>query len=80
VNQLGWTLFVMAFGVVGAVLSVAFLLLLPTDGAPSGYGELIFDDLPVVMFAAGTGFVLGALIPLLWSGLQRLFPASAPRV
>jgi hypothetical protein len=76
VNRLGSTLLMLACGSLGAVLSVAFLLMIPTDGA-HGLRALIADELPVLVFAAGMGFGVGVLI--LWSLLQRLFAPSAPR-
>jgi hypothetical protein len=69
----------MACGSLGAVLSVAFLLIIPTDGAPHGYSELITEELPVLIFAVGMGIGVGVLVALLWSVLQRLFAANAPR-
>jgi hypothetical protein len=79
VNQLGSTLFILICGILGAALSVAFLLWIPTDGAAHGYRELIADELPVIVFAAGIGFGVGVLIALLWSVLQRVFAPNAPR-
>ncbi len=77
-NRLGSMLLMLACGSLGAVLSVAFLLMIPTDGA-HGFRALIADELPVVVFASGMGFGVGVLIALLWSVLQRLFAPSAPR-
>jgi hypothetical protein len=65
-------------GSLGAVFSVALLLMIPTDGTHNGYRELIVNDPPVLVLAAGIGFAVGVLIALLWSVLQRLFPANAP--
>lgn len=78
-NQLGTALIVLACGTAGAVLSVAFLLMIPTDGASHGYRALIAEDLPVLVFTVAMGFGLGVLIALVWSVLQRLFAANAPR-
>ncbi len=78
-NRLGSALLFLACGSLGAVLSVTLLLLIPSDGAPLGYRELIANDLPVLVFAAGVGFGVGLMIALLWSGLQRLFAVNAPR-
>jgi acyl-coenzyme A synthetase/AMP-(fatty) acid ligase len=74
VNRLGSAFLFLACGSLGAVLSVTFLLMIPTDG-----GELITDDLPVLVIAAGMGFAAGAMIALLWSVLQRFFAVNAPR-
>jgi hypothetical protein len=79
VNRLGSAFLFLACGSLGAVLSVTFLLMIPTDGASHGYREAIADDLPVLVIAAGMGFAVGALIALLWSVLQRLFAVNAPR-
>jgi len=79
VNRLGSAFLFLACGSLGAVLSVTLLLLIPTDGAPHGYRELIAHDLPVLVFAAGMGFAVGALMALLWSILQRIFAVNAPR-
>jgi hypothetical protein len=79
VSQFWSTLVLLACGSVGAVLSVALLLVIPTDGAPHAYRELLSDDLPVLIFAAGLGFGVGALVALLWSLLQRFFAADVPR-
>lgn len=78
-NRLGSAFLFLACGSLGAVLSVALLLMIPTDGAPHGYRELLANDLPVLVLTTGIGFGVGVLIVLLWSGLQRLFAADAPR-
>jgi hypothetical protein len=78
VNRLGLTFVVLACGAVGAALSVALLLMIPTDGVHNGYHELLTNDLPVLVFVTGLGFGLGVLIALLWSILQRLFAANTP--
>jgi len=79
VNRPGLTFFALACGAVGAVLSVALLLMIPTDGVHSGYHELLTNDLPVLVFVTGLGFGIGVMIALLWSILQRLFAANTPR-
>jgi hypothetical protein len=79
VSRFGSAVFFLVCGVVGAVVSVTLLLMVPSDGAPLGYRELIADDLPVLVFATGMGFGLGILIALLWSVLQRIFAVNAPR-
>lgn len=78
-NQFGSTLIAAACGIIGAVLAVALLLIIPTDGAHDGYWELIANDLPVLVFAVGMGFGGGVLIALLWSVLQWIFAANQPR-
>jgi hypothetical protein len=80
VNQLGLTFFVLSCGTVGAVLSVALLLIIPTDDVHNGFQELIANDLLVLVFATGMGSGIGALVALLWLVLLRLFAANAPRV
>ena len=67
----------LVLGALGAVMSVAFLLMADGGGA-HGYGALIANELPVLIVAAGMGFGAGMLVALLWSGLQRLFAVSAP--
>jgi hypothetical protein len=79
VNQVGSVVVLLACGTLGAVLSVVLLLLIPTDGAPNGYREMVSHELPVLVFAIGMGFGLGVLIALLGSIVQRFFAAIAPR-
>lgn len=67
----------LALGALGAAISTAFLLV--TDGAPHGYGQLIGQEGPVLVVVAGMGFCAGMLIALLWSVLQQVFTANAPR-
>jgi len=78
VKQTGLTFLVLACGAIGAALSVALLLMIPTDGVHNGYHELIAKELPVLVFVTGMGFGIGALIALLWLFLQRLFTTHAP--
>jgi hypothetical protein len=80
VNRYGSAFMFLACGFLGAVLSVVFLLIIPTDGGPHGYREMIADELPVLVFAVGMGVGVGLLIALLWSVLQRFFAAFPPRV
>lgn len=79
-SRVGLTFLVLTCGGIGAVLSVALLLMIPTDGVHDGYRELIANDLPVLVFVTGMGFGIGALIALVWLALQWLFAANAPRV
>jgi ABC-type sugar transport system permease subunit len=72
-------LLTLAFGMLGALLSVFFLIVIPTDGAPAGYGQLIAEQLPTLVFVAAAGFGMGALIAVVWSIAQRLFAPSVPR-
>jgi hypothetical protein len=77
VTQFRSILLMLVLGTLGAVLSASILLV--TDGAPQGYGELIAKDLPVLIVAAGMGFGTGLLAAYLWSVLLRLFAAHLPR-
>jgi hypothetical protein len=56
------------------------LLLVPTDGAPLGYSELIANDLPALIFTAAIGLCAGVLVAVLWAFLQRIFAMRVPRV
>jgi len=80
VTQFRSLLLTLAFGVLGALLSVFFLIVIPTDGAPAGYGQLIAEQLPTLVFVAVAGFGMGALIAIVWSIAQRLFAPSIPRI
>lgn len=66
----------LTLGLLGAALSVAFLLLIPTDDAAGG--RLFAQPLPIVVFVAAAGFGIGALVALLWSLTQRLFAPHVP--
>jgi hypothetical protein len=79
VNRFGSAFFFVACGALGAALSVTLLLLIPTDGGPDGYRELIANDLPVLVFTAVMGLCVGVLIAVLWSFLQRIFAVRVPR-
>ena len=68
----------LTLGLLGAALSVAFLLLIPTDDAAGGYGRLFAQPLPIVVFVAAVGFGIGALVAVLWSLTQRLFAPHVP--
>ncbi len=70
-------LLMLMLGTLGAVLSVAVLLVIPTDGGPLGYKQLLANDLPVLIFAIGSGFLIGVLIAALWPVLQWLFEVRA---
>jgi hypothetical protein len=52
----------LAFGALGAGISVASLVLSSTDGSPSAFGRLIAEPLPNVVFVAAAGFGVGALV------------------
>jgi hypothetical protein len=80
VSQFGSAFFLVVCGVVGAALSVTLLLLVPTDGAPLGYSELIANDLPALIFTAAIGLCAGVLVAVLWAFLQRIFAVRVPRV
>jgi len=69
----------LAFGTLGAVLSLGLLLMIPTDGATRDTTQLISGDLPVLIFALAMGFGAGMLMVALWSVVQRLFAVGAPR-
>lgn len=79
-SQFGSALFFVVCGAIGAALSVTLLLLVPTDGAPLGYRELIANDLPALIFTAAIGLCVGVLIAALWAMLQRIFAVRVPRV
>jgi hypothetical protein len=49
----------LAFGALGAGISVASLVLSSTDGSPSAFGRLIAEPLPNVVFVAAAGFGAG---------------------
>jgi hypothetical protein len=72
-------LLTLAFGMLGALLSVFFLIVIPTDGAPAGYGQLLAEQLPTLVLVVAVGFGMGALIAIAWSLAQRLFAPSVPR-
>jgi hypothetical protein len=67
----------LAFGALGAGISVASLLLSSTNGSPSAVGRLIAEPLPNVDFVAAAGFGVGALVAVVWSLASRLL-AQAP--
>lgn len=71
-------LLMLVLGILGAAVSASMLLM--TDSAPQGYGELIAKDLPVLIVAAGLGFGAGMLVALLWSALMGLLAAYIPPV
>jgi hypothetical protein len=79
VNRLASAIGFIACGTLGAVLAGLFVLLIPLDEAPVGYGARIANELPVFVFAAVTGFVIGVSVLLLWSALQWIFAANTPR-
>jgi hypothetical protein len=67
----------LAFGALGAGISVASLLLSSTNGSPSAFGRLVAEPLPNVVFVAAAGFGVGALVAVVWSLASRLL-AQAP--
>jgi hypothetical protein len=79
VTQFRSVALLLVLGTLGAMVSMVFLLIIPSDGVTMGYRQLIGEDLPVLVFVAGTGFGMGALIAVLWLFLQRLFAVQAPR-
>ena len=78
-TQFRSALFVIALGTLGAVLSVTSLLISQTDVARNGVGHLIAQQLPILIFVAGMGFGVGALIAMAWLITQRLFGPDIPR-
>jgi hypothetical protein len=73
------TLLLLATGMLGAGLALAVLLVIPTDAAPSEYGRLLSEELPVLVFVAATGFGMGVLVAFMWGMAQRLLARHAPR-
>ena len=73
------TLLMLALGTLGAVLSVAFLLIVPSDAGAIAYGRLADQQLPVIVLVAGAGFAIGSLIAMAWSIVQRAFAPASPR-
>ena len=67
----------LAFGMIGAGLSLAFLLLLPTNEAPTAYSRLISEPLPNVILVAVVGFVIGAFVAAAWSLIWWFMSPSA---
>lgn len=67
----------LAFGALGAGISVASLVLSSTDGSPSAFGRLVAEPLPNVVFVAAAGFGVGAVVAVVWSLASRLL-AQAP--
>ena len=73
------TLLVIVLGALGAGISVILLLISQTDVALTGVGNLIAEQLPVLVFVAGMGFGAGVLVATLWLITQRIFAPDAPR-
>lgn len=73
------TLLMLVLGTLGAGLSVAVLLMIPTDAAPADYGRSIAEQLPVLVFVGGAGFGMGILVAVVWSIAQRFFATHVPR-
>ncbi len=67
----------LAFGLIGSGLALAFLLLFPTSEAPTAYSRLIAEPLPNVILVAAAGFVLGVFVAAAWSLVWRFNPPSA---
>jgi hypothetical protein len=78
-KRLGPILQLLTGGILGAALSIFLLHLIPAGDVAVGFGTSIADELPALVFAGGIGFVVGALIALLWSALRRYFAISAPQ-
>ena len=73
------TLLMLALGTLGAVLSVGFLLIIPSDAGSIEHSGLVDQQLPVVVLVGGAGFAIGSLIAMAWAIVQRAFaPASRP--
>jgi hypothetical protein len=73
------TLLMLVLGMLGAVLSVAFLLIAPSESGSIEYSRLADQQLPVLVLVAGAGFALGGVIAMAWAIVQRVFaPASPP--
>lgn len=77
-HQMRAALLMLAVGSVGGALSIAYLLMLPSDGVPGGLNRLMSEQLNILVIAGAMGFGLGVLLVCVWSLVQRLFVVSAP--
>jgi hypothetical protein len=71
------TFLMLAFGMIGAGLSLALLLLLPTNEAPTAYSRLIVEPVPNIILVAAGGFVIGAFVAAAWSLIWRFISPPA---